>query len=392
MSPAAARAAAAGGTPAGDAQAHRDVAYMRNALAIGRRNLGLTWPNPSVGAVLVSYASGAPVVVARGVTQPGGRPHAERVALDAAGPAARGATLYVTLEPCSHHGKTPPCAEAVIHAGVARVVYALADPDPRVSGRGAALLRQAGLAVTGGVAEAEAARSHVGHVTRVTKGRPAVLLKLARTADGYAAAASNERLMITGALANARVHLMRAHADAIMVGLNTVVADDPRLTTRLPGLEHRSPVRVVVDSRLALPLEAGIVQSAGAPPTWVITTIDAPAAAERRLVDAGVEVMRVGADDRGRVRLDEGLRLLAVRGITRVFCEGGPALAEGLAQADLVDALAIATGPRRLAAQDPSAPGLAAVGPALARHVETRLRLVSEEPAGADVFQHFERA
>ncbi|WP_043538612.1 bifunctional diaminohydroxyphosphoribosylaminopyrimidine deaminase/5-amino-6-(5-phosphoribosylamino)uracil reductase RibD [Salinarimonas rosea] len=387
MSPAAGRAPVAGEMTAGDAQAQRDVVYMRNALAIGRRNLGLTAPNPSVGAVLVSYASGEPVVVARGITQPGGRPHAERVAIDAAGPAARGATLYVTLEPCSHHGKTPPCAEAVIHAGVARVVYALADPDPRVSGRGAALLRQAGLAVTGGIEEAEAARSHIGHVTRVTKGRPAVLLKLARTADGYAAAASNERLLITGALANARVHLMRTHADAILVGLNTVVADDPRLTTRLPGLEHRSPVRVVVDSTLALPLEAGIVQSAGAPPTWVITTIDAPVAAERRLVAAGVEVMRVGADERGRVRLDEGLRLLAVRGVTRVFCEGGPALAEGLAQADLVDELAIATGPRRLAA-----PGLAAVGPALARHLETRLRLVSEEPAGEDVFQHYERA
>ena len=182
-------------------QAARDVVFMRNALAIGRRHLGLTWPNPSVGAVLVSYAGGEPVIVARGITQAGGRPHAERMALDEAGPQARGATLYVTLEPCSHHGRTPPCAEGVIHAGVARVVYALADPDPRVSGRGAALLRQAGLAVTGGVEEAEAARIHLGHVVRVTKGRPAVLLKLARTADGFAAAASNERLLITGPIA-----------------------------------------------------------------------------------------------------------------------------------------------------------------------------------------------
>lgn len=374
-------------TAAGEPHSTRDVAFMRNALAIGRRNLGLTWPNPSVGAVLVSYASGAPVIVARGVTQPGGRPHAERMAIDAAGPAARGATLYVTLEPCSHHGRTPPCAEAVIHAGVARVVYALADPDPRVSGRGATLLRQAGLAVTGRVEEREAARGHIGHVTRVTKGRPAVLLKLARTADGYAAAASNERLLITGALANARVHLMRAHADAIMVGLGTVVADDPRLTTRLPGLEHRSPVRVVVDSNLALPIDAQVVQSAGAPPTWILTTVDAPVETERRLVAAGCEVMRVGADANGRVRLDEGLRLIAARGITRVFCEGGPALAEGLAAADLVDALAIATGPRRL-----DAAGLAAVGPALARHIETRLTLHAEEPAGEDLFQFYERA
>lgn len=383
MTPDAFAAAVAAGEP----QALRDVAFMRNALAVGRRNLGLTWPNPSVGAVLVSYASGAPVIVARGVTQPGGRPHAERVAIDAAGAAAKGATLYVTLEPCSHHGRTPPCAEAVIHAGVARVVYALADPDPRVSGRGATLLRQAGLAVTGKVEEREAARCHIGHVTRVTKGRPAVLLKLARTADGYAAAASNERLLITGAVANARVHLMRAHADAIMVGLGTVVADDPRLTTRLPGLEHRSPVRVIVDSKLALPIDAQVVRSAGAPPTWILATVDAPVETERRLVAAGCEVMRVGADARGRVRLDEGLRLLAARGVTRVFCEGGPVLAEALAQADLVDELAIATGARRLDAE-----GHPAVGPGLARHIETRLRLRTEEPAGEDLLQFYERA
>lgn len=384
---AAAHAAVAQALSARAPQAVRDTAFMKNALAIGRRHLGLTWPNPSVGAVLVSYASGEPVIVARGITQAGGRPHAERMALDEAGPRAKGATLYVTLEPCSHHGRTPPCAEGVIHAGVARVVYALADPDPRVSGRGAALLRQAGLAVTGGVEEAEAARVHLGHVTRVTKGRPAVLLKLARTADGFASSASNERLMITGAVANARVHLMRAHADAIMVGLRTVIADDPRMTTRLPGLEHRSPVRVVVDSRLALPLAAQVVQSAGDPPTWILTTIDAPVEAERRLVAAGVEVMRVGADATGRVRLDEGLRLLAARGITRVFCEGGPVLSEALAEADLVDAVAIATGPRRL-----DAAGHPAVGPALARHLDTRMRLLAEEPAGEDVFQFHERS
>lgn len=375
-----------GGDLSGEARAREDRRFMESALAIGARNLGLTWPNPSVGAVIVRHEEGRAVVVARGVTQPGGRPHAERVAIDAAGPLARGATIYVTLEPCSHHGKTPPCAEAVIAAGIARVVYALADPDPRVAGRGGALLRQAGLAVTAGIGEADAARAHRGHVMRVTQSRPTVLLKLARTADGFAAAASNERLMITGALANARVHLMRAHADAILVGLGTVLADDPRLNVRLPGLEHRSPVRVVVDSALALPLDASLVTSAGAPATWIVTTIGAPVEAERRLVAAGIEVMRVGADAHGRVRLDEALRLLAARGITRVFCEGGPVLAEALAQADLVDEAAIVTAPHAL-----GAPGHRAVGPALGEALARRLRLVAEEPAGLDLFQNYER-
>lgn len=375
-----------GGDLSGEARAREDRRFMESALAVGARNLGLTWPNPSVGAVIVRHEEGRAVVVARGVTQPGGRPHAERVAIDAAGPLARGATIYVTLEPCSHHGKTPPCAEAVIAAGLTRVVYALADPDPRVAGRGGSLLRQAGLAVSAGIGEARAARAHRGHVLRVTQSRPSVLLKLARTADGFAAAASNERLMITGALANARVHLMRAHADAILVGLGTVLADDPRLTVRLPGLEHRSPVRVVVDSALALPLDAGLVTSAGAPPTWIVTTIGAPVEAERRLVAAGIEVMRVGADEHGRVRLDEALRLLAARGITRVFCEGGPVLAEALAQADLVDEAAIVTAPHTL-----GAPGHRAVGPALGEALARRLCLVAEENAGPDRFQIYER-
>lgn len=367
-------------------RARRDVAMMREALALGAANLGLTWPNPSVGAVLVSHASGVPEIVGRGATQPGGRPHAERVALDEAGARARGATLYVTLEPCSHHGKTPPCAEAVIAAGVARVVYALADPDPRVSGRGAALLRQAGIAVTGGLLSEDAARDHIGHVTRVTRGRPAVLLKLARTADGFAAGAGPERLIITGSQTQAHVHRLRAHADAIMVGVATVVADDPLLTVRLPGLEDRSPVRVVVDAKLTLPPDAALVRGAGAPPSWVVTTIDAPVEAERRLVGLGLDVLRVGADARGRVRLDEALRLLAARGITRLFCEGGPRLADALAEADLVDTLTLLTGPARL-----DAPGLPAIGPALARHIAERLALHDTARSGPDRIETYER-
>lgn len=359
---------------------------MREALALGADHLGLTWPNPSVGAILVSHASGAPEIVGRGATQPGGRPHAERVAIDAAGPRAKGATLYVTLEPCSHHGKTPPCAEAVIAAGIARVVYALPDPDPRVSGRGAALLRQAGIAVTAGVLAEEAARDHLGHVTRVTKGRPAIHLKLARTPDGFAAASGPQRLIITGPAAQEHVHHLRVHADAIMVGVATVLADDPQLTVRLPGLEARSPVRVVVDARLALPTEAALVRSAGAPPTWVVTTIDAPVETERRLVGLGAEVMRVGADDAGRVRLDEAVRLLAARGITRLFSEGGPRLADALAGADLVDEVTLLTGPTPLAA-----PGLPAVGPALAHHMATHMVRRADGALGADRIETYER-
>ncbi|MCG6122381.1 MAG: bifunctional diaminohydroxyphosphoribosylaminopyrimidine deaminase/5-amino-6-(5-phosphoribosylamino)uracil reductase RibD [Microvirga sp.] len=359
---------------------------MRSALAIAERQLGLTWPNPAVGAIVVSFDSGAPVIVARGATQPGGRPHAERVALDAAGQGARGATIYVTLEPCSHHGKTPPCAEAILASGVSRVVSAIADPDPRVAGRGHALLRQAGVLVTTGIGAAEAARSHRGHILRVTQGRPAVTLKLARTRDGFAAAAGAERLMITGAIANARVHLMRAHADAIMVGAGTVAADDPRLDVRLPGLGDRSPIRVVIDSNLILATEAQVVRNAGAPPTWVIATIAAPVEAERRLVAMGVDVMRVGADETGRVRLDEAMRLLGARGITRVFCEGGPALAGGLAEAGLIDEAVLITGAGCL-----DAPGLPAVGPALARYIDDHMRGSGETLAGEDRFETFER-
>jgi diaminohydroxyphosphoribosylaminopyrimidine deaminase/5-amino-6-(5-phosphoribosylamino)uracil reductase len=368
-----------------EASAH-DERFMRAALALGDRHLGLTWPNPSVGAIIVSFNSGEPVIVARGITQPSGRPHAERVALDIAGAAAKGATIYVTLEPCSHHGKTPPCAEGILAAGISRVVTALSDPDPRVSGRGHALLRQAGLLVTTGVLANEAARSHRGHMLRVTQGRPSVTLKLARTADGFAAAEGSARLMITGELANARIHHMRYHSDAILVGSRTVAADDPQLTVRLPGMEAASPVRVVIDSRLALSPDTKLVQNAGAPPTWVVTTIHAPVEAERRLVSLGVEVMRVGADEHGRVRLDEALRLLALRGITRAFCEGGPMLAEGLARAGLIDEAVLVT-----ASDAHAGAGLHAVGPALSRYMANAMRLLESAHAGPDLIEVFER-
>src|SRR5215210_1591315 len=319
-----------------------DVAYVRFALALGERHLGLTWPNPSVGALVVGADGEGPLILAQGVTQPGGRPHAERIALENAGASARGATLYVSLEPCSHHGRTPPCVDAIMTTGVARVVTALEDPDPRVRGRGHQFLRDRGVEVATGVLADAARRLHRGHILRTTEGRPAVTLKLAQTADGYAARLSGARLLITGERSNCRTHLIRAHADAIMVGVGTVLADDPQLTVRLPGMEDWSPVRVILDSRLRTPTSATLAVTAREAPTWIICTDDAPAAAEHRLTAQGAEVMRVGARD-GRLDVPAAMRLLAGRGITRVFSEGGPRCADVLAAHDLVDEFALAT-------------------------------------------------
>ncbi|HEX2555800.1 MAG TPA: bifunctional diaminohydroxyphosphoribosylaminopyrimidine deaminase/5-amino-6-(5-phosphoribosylamino)uracil reductase RibD [Microvirga sp.] len=363
-----------------------DERCMRLALALGARHLGLTWPNPSVGAVVVDESGAEPVILAQGITQPGGRPHAERVALEAAGERARGATLYVSLEPCSHHGVTPPCIDAVRDFGIARVVTALEDPDTRVSGRGHAILRQAGVTVLCGVLADEATRSHRGHILRVTEGRPSVMLKLARTADGYAARKGGGRLMISGARSNARTHLIRARHDAIMVGIGTVLADDPLLTVRLPGLESRSPVRVVIDSALRTPPVAQIVRTVDQVPTWIVATEAAPVEAERRLVAAGAEVMRVGTKE-GRVDVAEALRLLADRGITRVFSEGGPNLAEALIAADRVDELATATSRAALGEE-----GFPALGPLLSRALAERFVRVANEDLGEDELDIYERS
>jgi diaminohydroxyphosphoribosylaminopyrimidine deaminase/5-amino-6-(5-phosphoribosylamino)uracil reductase len=359
--------------------------FMRLAVALGERHLGLTWPNPSVGAVVVDERGGEPRIVAQGITQPGGRPHAERVALESAGEAACGATLYVSLEPCSHHGMTPPCADAVLAAGIARVEMALEDPDARVSGRGHDRLRAAGIAVSVGLLANEARHVHRGHILRVTEDRPAVTLKFARTADGYVARHHGPRLLISGEASNARTHLLRAHHDVIMVGVGTVVADDPLLTVRLPGLEQRSPVRVIIDSRLRTPATARVVATIAQAPTWVLTTDEAPLAAERRLVEAGVEVMRVATRD-ARVDLSAALRLLAARGVTRVFSEGGPALGEALIEADLVDTFALATS-RTVSCEA----GIPALGPRLARALRERFALISTEDLGSDQLEVFER-
>jgi diaminohydroxyphosphoribosylaminopyrimidine deaminase/5-amino-6-(5-phosphoribosylamino)uracil reductase len=319
---------------------HSDERFMDLALALGRRGLGNAWPNPAVGAVVVDMAGAGPVIVGRGWTQPGGRPHAEAEALRRAGTRARGATLYVTLEPCSHHGKTPPCVDAIIAAGIARVVSATEDPNPEVAGQGHARLAAHGIAVEVGLRGQAARRAHAGHFSRVRNGRPYVTLKLAVSADEKAGLAGRKPAAITGEGARARVHLMRAMNDAILIGIGTALADDPQLTCRLPGLEGRSPVRVVLDTALRLPPTAALVRTARTTPVWVLAGPRAGEEAERRLHSYGVEVLRCGATA-GRIDLAAMLRLLASRRITRLMVEGGPTVAASFIAAGLVDEAAI---------------------------------------------------
>jgi diaminohydroxyphosphoribosylaminopyrimidine deaminase / 5-amino-6-(5-phosphoribosylamino)uracil reductase len=363
-----------------------DRQFMLEALALGRAHLGRTWPNPSVGAVVVRDGA----VVGRGATQSGGRPHAEAVALEQAGWKAVGATLYVTLEPCSHRsvrGGTP-CLEHTLLSGVRRVVSALDDPNPHIAGVSHALLRSAGVSVSVGEGAADAARDHQGHILRVQQGRPMVTLKLAQTADGFCAPAGGGRLQISGEVAMHQVHLLRASHDAIMVGVGTVLSDDPQLNVRLSGLEDRSPLRVVLDSQLRLPLTSKLVASARNRSLWVIAAEDAPAAAEKALVAQGAEVMRVGKAADGRLDLAAALALLGMRGITRVFSEGGPVVAEALAQSGFADVVILSTADHAMGAA-----GMIAVRPGLAARLADPVlyRLCGTERFGSDVFKTYER-
>jgi diaminohydroxyphosphoribosylaminopyrimidine deaminase / 5-amino-6-(5-phosphoribosylamino)uracil reductase len=311
-----------------------DARFMQLALALGRRGQGRTWPNPAVGAVVVKDG----VIVGRGWTQAGGRPHAEPEALKRAGEAARGATLYVTLEPCSHFGKSPPCVDAVIAAGIARVVSAIEDPNPEVAGQGHAKLRAAGIAVDIGLGAAEAARDHAGHFRRIRDKRPHVILKLAVSADDKIGAAGHKPVAITGEAAKTRVHLLRAQCDAILVGIGTVLADDPELTCRLPGMEARSPVRLVLDRALRIPGTSRLVHSARGTPLWVLTSDLSEAPAAMKLGAAGAQVIRVAATTRPPgLDLPAVLHALSDKGITRLLVEGGAKVASSFVAADLVD-------------------------------------------------------
>lgn len=305
---------------------------MAAALALARRGLGRVWPNPAVGCVLVR--DGLPV--GRGWTQPGGRPHAETEALTRAGALARGATAYVSLEPCCHHGETPPCTDALIDAGIARVVVATPDPDPRVAGAGIAQLQDAGIEVECGILETEARLLNEGFIRTATLGRPLVALKLATTLDGRIATRTGESQWITGEAARRRVHMLRAEYDAVMVGSGTALADDPALTCRLPGLEGRSPVRVVVDGGLRLEPDSALARIAAETPTWCLTTT-AESAPREALIRRGVEVVSIAAGAGDHVDLTAALEALAERGITRLLVEGGAGLATALLEASLVD-------------------------------------------------------
>ncbi|MFT5743329.1 MAG: diaminohydroxyphosphoribosylaminopyrimidine deaminase [Paracoccaceae bacterium] len=307
-----------------------DARFMALALTLGRRGMGRVWPNPAVGCVIVSDSR----VIGRGWTADGGRPHAETQALVQAASVARGATAYVTLEPCSHHGKTPPCADALIAAGVARVVIATGDPDPRVAGQGIAKLRAAGIAVTTGVCEAAARIDHAGFLLRVTANRPFLTLKLASSFDGRIATAKGESQWITGPQARRAVHAMRACHDAVIIGAGTARADDPTLTVRDMGVT-RQPVRVVVSRKLDLPNDCALVRSLDVAQLWLCHGPDASDADVDAWEKRGARLIDCGA----QVRADDVMTQLAAAGLTRVFCEGGGSLAASLLQADVVDQL-----------------------------------------------------
>src|SRR3954468_1308109 len=309
--------------------ASRTDAMMRAALALARRSLGRTWPHPAVGCVIVRDGA----VVGRGRTRDGGRPHAEVDALNQAGDAARGATVYVTLEPCSHVGKSPPCADALIKAGVAKVVSALEDPYPEVNGQGHARLRDAGIAVDVGEGAKAAAEINAGFLTRVREGRPLFHLKLATSLDGRIATASGESKWITGEAARAEGHRLRAIHDAILVGANTALADDPELTCRLPGLDGYSPVRVVLDSRARLSPDSKLAITANKTPVWLLCTAQAPRAARDALQAKGVEVIEVASAPDGRVDIPSAAKSLGARGLTRVLAEGGGEVAAAFLKA-----------------------------------------------------------
>ena len=353
---------------------------MQAALALARRGLGRVAPNPAVGCVVVKDGG----VVGRGWTQPGGRPHAETVALAQAGAQASGATAYVTLEPCAHHGQAPPCTDALIAARVARAVIAAPDPDPRVNGGGIAALQAAGIAITTDVMRREAEILNAGFLSRVTRRRPLVTLKLATTLDGRIATRTGDSQWITGEDARRRGQLLRAQHDAILIGAGTLRSDDPALTCRLPGLAGRSPVRVVLSGRGDLPTGTGLFQTAGDVPTWLLSPRN------RTIPDAlrqpGVEIIEADPSADDGVDPAAALAAMASRGITRLLLEGGAAVATSFLAAGLVDRVAWFR-----AASLIGGDGLPAIAGLGVEALPQRLRLerLSIVPAGDDVLETY---
>lgn len=360
----------------------RDAGFMAAAIRLGRRMLGRTAPNPAVGALIVQDGR----IVGRGATGIGGRPHAETVALAEAGTAARGATLYVSLEPCSHTGRTPPCSEAIIAAGIARVVTPMEDPDRRVAGRGHAFLREAGIEVVTGILAGEAGKAHSGHVKRVLRGLPHVLLKLAVSADGKIAREGRRPVRLTGEAALSESHLLRAEADAILVGIGTARADDPLLTCRLPGMEDRSPVRVVVDPHLDLAPTSRLAATARDVPVWLAAESARGAPAEA-LRAAGIRIVETAPAPAG-LDLADLLVKLAAAGMTRILVEGGARIARSLVEADLVDEVVLFEAPVGL--------GSRAVGalddlPLAALTADKRFTLAERRVLGPDLMHRYEK-
>ncbi len=311
------------------------AAWMRHALALAARGLGQTWPNPTVGCVLVKDGA----LIGEGHTAKGGRPHAEPLAIEAAGENARGSTAHVTLEPCAHHGQTPPCTDALIKAGISRVFISLEDPDPRTRGQGIARLQKAGIQVHTGLMASEAAKLNAGFLSRITRGRPIITLKLATTIDARIATSTGESRWITGPMARIFVHHLRATHDAILIGSGTARADNPMLDVRDLGPMAPKPVRIVLDGGLITPLTSKLAETANTHPTWLLTRSEPDPARQAAWQSAGAEIVESPATSERLIDLPQALQSLGRRGITRVLCEGGGALAASLLREGLVDEL-----------------------------------------------------
>ncbi|MEI2301541.1 bifunctional diaminohydroxyphosphoribosylaminopyrimidine deaminase/5-amino-6-(5-phosphoribosylamino)uracil reductase RibD [Ensifer sp. MJa1] len=360
-----------------------DERFMAAALRLARHHLGQTSTNPSVACLIVKDG----IVVGRAVTARSGRPHAETQALAEAGDKARGATAYVTLEPCSHHGKTPPCADALVASGVARVVVSILDPDERVAGRGVVRLRDAGITVDIGVLPEEGHHALEAYLMRQVSRRPYVTLKLAVSADGMIGRKGAGQVRITGPISRGQVQMLRAETDAILVGIGTATADDPELTVRLPGLEARSPVRIVLDRRLDLPLHSKLVRTARESPVIVISgggsaeaggeADDSLAARRKALEAAGVEVLEANS-------IADLLTALGSRGLSSLMVEGGAVAARAFLDAGLVDRIQLYTGPAAIGEDGiPS--------PFDRKSIPAGFRRVVEAHYGEDVFEEYER-
>lgn len=361
-----------------------DRRWMAHALSLGRRGQGRVWPNPAVGCVIVKDGR----VVGRGWTQPGGRPHAETEALAQAGAKARGAVAYVTLEPCAHHGQTPPCADALVAAGIGRVVAACRDPNPQVDGGGFARLRGAGIDVVEGVLEQEARQDHAGFLRRITASRPVLTLKLANSLDGRIATATGESRWITGPEARRAVHAMRSRHDAVMVGGGTARADDPMLTVRGMGATHQ-PVRLVLSRRLDLPKDGRLASSARDVPLWLCHGGDPTEADQVFWAEAGARLITCPTGAGGHLDPGGVLQALGEQGLTSVFCEGGGALAASLLTGELVDRLVTFSAGIALGAE--GKPAIGAMGVA-ALDEAPRFSLLESRAAGGDVLQVWQRA